>query len=105
MKLEKARSKTASLALVAAAYVVAVGVAAVWLVWGVSTGRLWPDTLVADVLATLVVLVFSRVYHNSSFYDAYWSVVRLCCCAALRAASTPTEEELSKPRDVTRSMG
>lgn len=68
-------TKARSLALVAAAYTVAVGVAAVWLVWGPTTGRLWLDTLVADVLATLVVFAFSRLYRNSSFYDAYWSVI------------------------------
>jgi steroid 5-alpha reductase family enzyme len=75
VNVQKARSKASSLALVTVAYVVALGVAAGWLVWGVSSGRLWLDTLVADVLATLVVFVFSRVYHNSSFYDAYWSVI------------------------------
>jgi len=67
--------KARSLGLVTVAYVVAVAVAAVWLIWGVHTGRLWLDTLIADVLATLVVFVFSRAYGNSSFYDAYWSVV------------------------------
>ncbi|OBJ49288.1 hypothetical protein A9W95_02500 [Mycobacterium sp. 1423905.2] len=49
--------------------------AAAWLVWGPSTGRLWLDTLIADVVATLTVFVFSRVYRNSSCYDAYWSVI------------------------------
>lgn len=68
-------SKGRSLALVGAAYVVAIGVAAAWLVWGPTTGRLWLDTLIADVLATLVVFAFSRYYRNSSFYDAYWSVI------------------------------
>jgi steroid 5-alpha reductase family enzyme len=68
-------SKTRSLAIVTAAYVIAVGVAAAWLWWGPSTGRLWLDTFVADVLATVVIFVFSRVYRNSSFYDAYWSVI------------------------------
>jgi len=68
-------SKGKSLAIVTAAYVLAIAVAAAWLVWGPSTGRLWLDAFIADVLATLVVFVFSRVYRNSSFYDAYWSVV------------------------------
>lgn len=68
-------NKARSLWLVTAAYVAAIAVAAAWLVWGVTTGRLWLDTLIADALATLVVFAFSRVYHNSSFYDAYWSVV------------------------------
>jgi steroid 5-alpha reductase family enzyme len=63
------------LAIVTEAYVIAVAVAAAWLVWGPTTGRLWLDTLIADVLATLVVFAFSRRYRNSSFYDAYWSVI------------------------------
>ena len=33
------------------------------------------DTLIADVLSTLVIFAFSRAYRNSSFYDAYWSVI------------------------------
>lgn len=49
--------------------------AAAWLVRGPANGRLWLDTLVADALATLVVFAFSRVYRNSSCYDAYWSVI------------------------------
>jgi steroid 5-alpha reductase family enzyme len=68
-------SKTRSLVIVTAAYVIAVGVAAAWLWWGPSTDRLWLDALIADLLATVVIFVFSRVYRNSSFYDAYWSVV------------------------------
>ena len=67
--------KTRSLTIVTLAYVVAVAVAAAWLIWGAPTGRLWLDTLIADLLATLVVFVFSRAYGNSSFYDAYWSVI------------------------------
>ncbi|UXA21023.1 DUF1295 domain-containing protein [Mycobacterium sp. SMC-4] len=46
-----------------------------WLLWGPSTDQLWLDTLIADILATLVIFGFSRAYRNSSFYDAYWSVV------------------------------
>jgi steroid 5-alpha reductase family enzyme len=69
------RSKTQSLALVALAYVVAIAIGAAWLVWGAQTGRLLLDTLIADLLATMVIFVFSRAYGNSSFYDAYWSVI------------------------------
>jgi steroid 5-alpha reductase family enzyme len=71
-------SRTESLARVAAAYVVALAVAAAWLAWGPGSGHLWLDALVADVLATLVVFGASRLHHNSSFYDAYWSVVPPC---------------------------
>jgi len=68
-------SKGRSLALVAGAYAVAVAVAAAWLCWGPGTGRLWLDAFIADTLATLVIFAFSRAFHNSSFYDAYWSVI------------------------------
>jgi steroid 5-alpha reductase family enzyme len=68
-------SRSRSFALVTAAYVVAVGVGAAWLYRGPSTGHLLLDTFIADVLATLVVFGFSRAYRNSSFYDAYWSVI------------------------------
>ena len=68
-------SKGRSLALVTLAYVIAIAVGFGWLFWGPSTGLLLLDTLIADVLATAVVFVFSRVYRNSSFYDAYWSVI------------------------------
>lgn len=68
-------SKARSLALVTLAYVLAVAVGAAWLLWGPHTGRLWLDTLIADLIATLVVFGFSRAYRNSSVYDAYWSVI------------------------------
>lgn len=72
---DREMSKAASLCLISSAYLVAIGVACVWLAWGPATGMLWLDTLIADVLATLVVFVFSRCFGNSSFYDAYWSVI------------------------------
>lgn len=67
-------SKRASLLRIGAAYGAALLAAALWLTVGPSTGRLWLDALVADVVATLVVFAFSRAHRNSSFYDAYWSV-------------------------------
>ena len=69
------RSKTRSLAIVTLAYLLAIAAAGAWLFLGPNTGRLWLDTLIADVVATLVVFAFSRGYRNSSFYDAYWSVI------------------------------
>ncbi len=68
-------TKNASLIRVLIAYVIAFAAAGAWLAWGPSTDRLWLDTLIADVVATVVIFVFSRAYKNSSFYDAYWSVV------------------------------
>lgn len=70
------RSKAQSLFLVTVAYVIAIAAGAAWLVWGTSaTGSLLWDAFTADVLATLVIFIFSRAYRNSSFYDAFWSVI------------------------------
>ena len=33
------------------------------------------DAFAADIVATLVIFAFSAAYRNSSFYDAYWSVI------------------------------
>lgn len=60
---------------VTAAYVLAFAVFGAWFAWGPGTGRLWLDGLIADLLATLVVFAASRLHHNSSFYDPYWSVL------------------------------
>lgn len=68
-------SKGRSLALVTAAYLLAVAAAAGWLWAGPRTGRLWLDTLIADLVATVAVFGLSRGFRNSSFYDAYWSVI------------------------------
>jgi steroid 5-alpha reductase family enzyme len=68
-------SKTESIVRVGLSYVVGLGLAAVWLWWGPDTGRLWLDGLIADLIATLVVFAASRMHRNSSFYDAYWSVL------------------------------
>ncbi len=39
-----------------------------------STDQLLLQVGVADIAGTLVIFLFSYVYKNSSFYDAYWSV-------------------------------
>ena len=68
-------SRTESFARVTAAYVVAFGAGAAWFAWGPETAWLWLDGLIADLIATAVVFVASRMHHNSSFYDPYWSVL------------------------------
>ena len=73
--MSQSLSNVRSLGIVTLAYAVAVAAACAWLFLGPSTGRLWLDTLIADIVATLVVCAFSRGYRNSSFYDAYWSVI------------------------------
>lgn len=68
-------SKSKSLARVGLVYLIAFGAATVWLVGGPDTEWLWLDGLIADLIATVVVFGGSRVLHNSSCYDPYWSVL------------------------------
>jgi steroid 5-alpha reductase family enzyme len=55
------------------AYIVTLGVA-----WGalevLDQSPLW-NMFWADIAATVAIFIFSRLYKNSSFYDAYWSVI------------------------------
>jgi steroid 5-alpha reductase family enzyme len=67
--------RTESIVRVGMSYAVGLGLAALWLFLGPDTGHLWLDGLVADLIATLVVFAASRLHRNSSFYDAYWSVL------------------------------
>jgi steroid 5-alpha reductase family enzyme len=68
-------SKTASLLWILLAYIVCIAAAAAVLYGGwVALPQPW-DALLADVVATLVIFAFSRAFRNSSFYDAYWSVI------------------------------
>lgn len=55
------------------AYVACIAAGAAVL-YGFDLPPLW-DSLVADIVATLVIFAFSLRYRNSSFYDAYWSVI------------------------------
>lgn len=68
-------NKTGSIVRVGIAYVLAFAAGGAWLAWGPATSSLLLDGLIADLIATLVVFAASRIYRNSSFYDAYWSVL------------------------------
>ena len=66
-------SKSGALARIVLAYTVCIAAAAAVLrVWDLPGP--W-NALAADVVATLVIFAFSWHYRNSSFYDAYWSVI------------------------------
>ena len=65
-------NKIYSLLAICIAYIVA-------LVTGVITynfiqGDLWMKILISDVIATIVIYIFSLIFNNASTYDAYWSV-------------------------------
>ena len=55
------------------AYVLCIAAGAAVL-FGLHLPQAW-DAFAADVAATLVIFAFSLRYRNSSFYDAYWSVI------------------------------
>lgn len=91
-----AMSKSEGLLRVTVAYVIALFAGGASLYW-LDRGPLL-DVLVADLIATAVIFVFSRAYGNSSFYDAYWSVIpvfiALYWMAAGTAAAPPLRELL-----------
>lgn len=55
------------------AYVVTLGVGWITLL-ALGQSPIW-DMFWADIAATIAIFIFSRLYKNSSFYDAYWSVI------------------------------
>ena len=65
--------KLRGLAHITFAYIVTVGVAWATLE-ALGQSPIW-DMFWADIAATIAIFVFSRLYKNSSFYDAYWSVI------------------------------
>ncbi len=44
---------------------------------------LWLDILIADIVATVVVFVFSLILKNASVYDPYWSVQPIVIIVAI----------------------
>lgn len=66
-------SKSRGLGLILLAYLACVAAGA-GVLWTPDLPQPW-NALVADVVATLVIFGFSLAYRNSSFYDAYWSVI------------------------------
>lgn len=68
-------SRSTSLLIVTAAYVVCLGAGyASLLIGSARLSPLW-NMFVADVVATLVIWAFSLLLRNASMYDAYWSVI------------------------------
>lgn len=66
-------SKTASMMWIITAYLCCIGAATLYLYFSPSVSLI--HSFIADVIATVVIFGFSRAFKNSSFYDAYWSVI------------------------------
>jgi steroid 5-alpha reductase family enzyme len=63
-----------ALALIVASYVMAIAAGLATLAWAPIEDPIW-RTFAADAVATIVIFGWSMTYDNSSFYDAYWSVI------------------------------
>ncbi len=70
--MERSYSRKGSFIIITVVYMLAA--AAGYLVFSNMRTVLWMRVLAADIAATLLVFVFSCVYHNASVYDPYWSV-------------------------------
>lgn len=73
--MRKDYSKGASVAIIAAIYLVAIGFG--YIIYDKCVGLvpvLWA-LLLADVAATVIVWLFGLLYENVSVYDPYWSVI------------------------------
>lgn len=85
--------RSRALGLVTLSYVLAL--AAGWITIRVAPieDPIWL-TLAADVVATFVIYGFSMAYDNSSFYDAYWSVIPPAIVAYWISLAEPGVPEL-----------
>lgn len=82
-------SRPKTMAMVSGAYVVSMVIGLAWLKLGPTTHSLLWDSLIADLVMTVVVFVFSRALKNSSFYDAYWTVIPVFFLAYWIAERSP----------------
>lgn len=68
------KNKVFSYAYVIFAYIIAIYAGKLTLEYMQTTSYLW-DMLVADIIATAIIFIFSLGVQNSSMYDPYWSVI------------------------------
>lgn len=61
-----------SFAIVVVSYIIAI--AAGIIIGKAMSGAVWVRILVADLIATVIIFVFSTLFSNASIYDPYWSV-------------------------------
>ena len=66
-------SQLKSLLVVLLAYVLAI-IIGIYIV-SFSNLQLFSKILLADIVATVLIYIFSYIYNNSSLYDPYWSVI------------------------------
>ncbi|MFB0970019.1 MAG: DUF1295 domain-containing protein [Pseudomonadales bacterium] len=76
--------------LICVSYLLALAAAWITLAF-VADYHLMIQVLFADVVATIVIFAFSVVFKNSSFYDAYWSVIPIVIVGYLISLQTDAE--------------
>lgn len=74
-------NKIFSLILILIMYVIAFGVG--YIVYINLPYEFYFSFLVADIVATVIIFIFSLIFRNASCYDAYWSVLPLCAVIML----------------------
>jgi steroid 5-alpha reductase family enzyme len=74
-------SRAFSLLIILAVYAAALALAGAYLVCFPGNRTVLQNTLIADVLATLLVFIAGHLYRNASVYDPYWSVVPMAMIA------------------------
>ena len=67
-------SRSASIAIMAVAYALAVIAGVASLSYFNTADPLWA-MIYADLVATVVIFIFSVSLNNSSLYDPYWSII------------------------------
>ena len=67
-------SRSASIAIMTAAYALALVVGGASISYFNTSSPLW-EMIYADLVATVVIFIFSISLNNSSLYDPYWSII------------------------------
>lgn len=68
-------SKTVSLLIVFICYVLAIGIAYLFIINYKNNDNLFFTIFYADLIATIIIYSCSYIFNNSSIYDPYWSVI------------------------------
>ena len=101
MKVKKSRA--CSFAILTLVYALATAAGVVCYIF--IPLAMWLKLLVADVVATAVVFIFSALFKNASVYDPYWSVQPIVITLAFAIVTIIRNNELIKSGIVTQPLG
>ena len=75
------KNRIASLCVIVFVYALAVIVSI--FIYPALNMSFWKALLVTDVVATVIVFIFSNIFRNASVYDPYWSIIPPIVCIYL----------------------